>query len=198
MPLGQFAHKQEHDPLTLASEGEDQDGTSAATKTDAKNPARRVLSRASNNGGRPTHQPFNVGKHSTVRKESAAGLELDSDDSAFSDSPEPVKPAKGKAKGKGKAAPKGRKRARTATESEYSDPADDDFAMDSDEEEKQLAKALGESVKQEVDVTLSNSSRDKTATGRGRGKAVGQTVGGRKNTLALRAAAARAAESELL
>ena len=68
--------------------------------------------------------------------------------------------------------------------------------MDSDEEEKQLAKALQASVKQETDVKGSSSGRGKAARGRGRGKAVGQAVGGRKNTLALRAAAARAAESE--
>ena len=167
---------------------------------ETKDDAKRTFHPNLNPDGTPSHHPFNIGKFSNVTKRSAADLALDSDDSLLSDDIS-VKPKRGKAKAapKPKPAPKGRGRAKKVKEeiksedeeSEFEDPADGDFALDSDQEAKQLKAALKESMG-ETSNASSRASSSKPARG-------GATKTGRKtNATALRAAAARAAESEFV
>lgn len=149
------------------------------------------------NGGRPDYQPFNVGKFSTVRKEKAEDLALDSDDSALSDSTEEVKPkkttraTKAKSKGRGKA----KKADSDESAFELGDEVEDDSAMDSEAEEKQLKSAIKESLGERGRAAGSSRSSSTSARGKTRGKGRAQPVGGRNNSAALRVAAAKAAES---
>lgn len=139
-------------------------------------------------------QPFNVGSWSSVTKSGAADLAFDSDDSALSDEYPLASKRKGKAVKTSRA-----KGSKTKVEPDY----EDEYALNSGEEGKQLEKALSNSMNDEGS-TVGSSRASSTATrgtargrGRGRGRATGQALGERSNnSKALRAAVARAAESE--
>lgn len=149
------------------------------------------------NGGRPEHQPFNVGKFSSVRKEKVDELALDSDDSIFDEEKKSGKKGSRTAKPKGKPRGKGKKAADESEESDHvKEEIDDDFAMDSDAEDKQLQKAIKESMAQDIKPGTSSRSSSLSVRGKGRGRGKSQAVGGRNNSATLRKAAAKAAESE--
>jgi len=149
--------------------------------------------------GKPSHQPFNIGKFSSVTKRTVDDLALDSDDSLLSDTPS-AKPTRGKAKAAPKTKPalKGRGRAKKVKEeikeesevSDFEDPEDGDFAMNSEDEEKQLKAALKESMGEGSTVVSSRASSSKPT------KLAKAKPTRKNNAAALRAAVARAAESE--
>ena len=127
-------------------------------------------------------QPFNIGKYSAV-------IKADPDSLALSDENIKPTPRSGKAKGKGK---KKMDELSAASDLALSDAGDEkDFAMDSEEEAAQMKKAV-------------RASRSSVASNKGKGrakveKAPPQALGGRQrkgNGRALKAAVARAAESE--
>jgi hypothetical protein len=155
----------------------------------------------------PAHQPFNVGKWSSVVKVKPDALALSSGDE--SETSIAKAPAKGKGKARAKPAPKkavksvGKGKRKAASSSDESASASDfqldsdddravgdDYAGDSEEEEAQLAKALKASKK--------GGRAPVGKKPRISGKAAGQTAGGKGKGRAdaIRSAAAEAAESE--
>jgi len=162
---------------------------------ETKPTGKRALLTNLDSAGKLSHQPFNIGKFSSVTKRTADDLALDSDDSVLSDASS-VKPKRGKGKAAPKAKPAARGRAKTkkireeSDLSDYEDPEDGDFAMNSDEEEKQLKAALKQSMGGGSTSNNSRASSSKPVRG------TGTKTGRKNNAAALRAAVARAAESE--
>lgn len=143
-------------------------------------------------------QPFNIGTHSSVKKETAADLALDAGDIAELSAPEPMsstrrKPARASAKkAKAKLAESSDDEFGVAPKNE-TETENDSFAFDSEEEEEQLHKAIKASkkvVRGRATTSSAGTSSAGSSTGRGRGK---KAV---KSGDLVRTAAAKAAERE--
>jgi DNA repair protein RAD16 len=106
--------------------------------------------------------PFDIGKHSSVRKETIQSLQIGKGGS-YSDDELPDRKSRGKGKGKGKAEVK---KELTPPDSERlgSDGGDGgDFAMDSDEEDRQLQKALKASTEGQGEKVVPKKTRNNAA-----------------------------------
>ena len=138
---------------------------------------------------RSAHQPFNVGKFSSVAKQTVDDLALDSDDSALSDSPPPVKPAAQRGKAKRASSARNKKLiVKSESESESGsdfNPNDNDYAMNSEDEERQMVDAIAASLDDDEDAPRSGRSAPKKPA----------QARGKKETL--REKLARAADCEL-
>ncbi|WWD20072.1 hypothetical protein CI109_104546 [Kwoniella shandongensis] len=129
----------------LKSEGVDEEMLSAKEEQISEEEEEQIEAfkpkpKAKGKAQKPAHQPFNVGKHSNVKKASAASLAFDKPKRAAATKP------KGKGKGKKVLTPPASDE-EEKTESEFEAPDDEDYAMDSDQETKQLNKAIEESTK---------------------------------------------------
>lgn len=122
------------------------------------------------------NQPFNIGTHSTVKKQTASDLALSADElEDLKSIPEP-KAKKARAPRLSKAKAKAAVKALDSSEDELalkseSEEGDDDFAMDSDDEEKQVQQAIKASRKTARAATSSaGTSSAASSTGKARGK----------------------------
>jgi DNA repair protein RAD16 len=126
------------------------------------------------------NQPFNIGTHSSVKKQTAADLALSADEL---EDLETLPKSKSTTKAKGARAPRASKtKAKAAVKvldssedelglkSETEDE-DEDFAMDSDDEERQLKQAIKASQKvARAGTSSAGTSSAASSTGKARGK----------------------------
>ena len=152
---------------------------------------------------RPAHQPFNIGKWSSVAKASTSSLALDPEEAAeVGLKPSDVRAFNAQTKGKGKGkSVKIEKDIKAKVEDDddieeesvdaEDDNEDEDFAMDSDEEEKQVQRAIKASKTNAGKAGSGSRGVRKTAS-KGKTRVTGL------NSRALRQAVARAAESRPL